>query len=218
MKNRTPFLALAATALLALTSPVHAAGPVNPNLSGSWVTCTDSGIDDGASLYYGSVTCGGDPTPTSGGVGNIDMGTGMDMVAVGITGANPFNFYEVYWLPVGQPITSAVKLGGFLTDCNGNTPNPVRPSLLREITSATDGRSGTVVDFSTTVGATAGAGVFLAYSRGPFSYDDPVTTCPWPTTFNTVNSMYDTDATAPLANPAVDLSVDSIQYISGFSH
>ena len=207
---------LAACSAFSLSA--SAAGPVDPGVGGTWVSCSDSGIADASSLYAGTVTCGGDPTPSGGGISNVDLPMAADLVAAGIVGANPFNFYEVYWLAIGQAVTSAVKVGGFLTDCMGNTARSGKPDLLRDISATIDALTGTPVEFSTTVGSTTGAGVFLAYSRGPYSYDDPAVTCPWPTTFNTVNGMYDPDITAPLANPAVDLASDAVQYLSGFSH
>lgn len=137
-------------------------------------------------------------------------GSGRVWVLVKGALADPFTLYEVYWVPVGASITDAIVVGNFATDCNGNAV-----TLLREISAPIDVISGPIVSMHTVVGTTD-AGFFAVYSRGIWGND--VSGDCKPDTFNTTTSPTDTDPTHPLANPPVDLTVDGVQFFSGYNH
>jgi hypothetical protein len=59
------------------------------------------------------------------------------------------------------------------------------------------------------------AGVFLVFSRGPWGFADVDGNCR-PDTLNTV--PLGTDPTLSLANPAVDLATDGVQFFSGYTN
>jgi hypothetical protein len=169
----------------------------------------------------GMGSCGGD---------NLNSGVikvnSSGSVAVTVRGAlaDPYSLYEVYWLSIGEPATSAHLVGNFVTDCNGDsvkssgTPGP---ATLKTISKASEINSTAYTNIFTAVGNIS-AGVFLLYNRGPFSYD-PTSAPPCKPSalseYNTTNSPNDSGATkttTPFANPAVSLGTDSVQFLSGY--
>jgi hypothetical protein len=148
-------------------------------------------------------TCGGDAL-TEGRIKLKDNGT----IQVGVKGAlaDPFNLYEVYWLPIGAAVTSAIAVGHFGTDCHGHFN-----AQLRDITTPDDIRHGPVTDIYTLVGDTS-AGNFLLYSRGPWAFDTD-----GDCSIEQLNTVpLGTDPTLPLANPPVVLSTSGVQFLSGY--
>jgi len=149
--------------------------------------------------------CGGDNLAQ----GQINIKDG-GVVRVGVREAlaDPFNLYEVYWLPIGAAVTDAVKVGNFATDCDGNAA-----TSLKDITTPHDILHGALINMYTQVHDVS-AGNFLVYSRGPsaFDYDgdcsiDQLNTVP-----------LGTDPMQPLANPVVDLATSGVQFISGYQN
>lgn len=155
-----------------------------------------------SSTSWTATGCGGDPITD----GWMFINAGGPMIA-NVTGLNAFNLYEVYWLPIGSAVTSAVYVGAFGTDCSGNANTP-----LRSISTPANVVSGVPTNFVTLVGA-ASAGNFLIYSRGPWGWDDGNGDCR-PDHLNTV--PLGAPPTAPLANPVVNLSTDNVQFIPGY--
>src|SRR6266511_906835 len=145
--------------------------------------------------------CGGDSLAE----GHVNlMDGGLVRLGVQEALADPFNLYEVYWMPIGAAVAEAVRVGNFATDCYGNVL-----TLLRDIATPDDVTHGTPVNMYTRV-SNVSAGNFLVYSRGPWAFDyngdcsiDQ---------FNTV--PLGTDPLQPLANPPVDLSTGGVQFIS----
>jgi hypothetical protein len=154
-------------------------------------------------------------TPWTGSCGEDDLTAGWIVlqdngrVHVNVQGAlaDPFNLYDVYWLPVGGVVTDAIFVGNFATRCHGN-----RVATLREITTPQEGISGTVSNMFTKVGPTS-AGNFLVYSRGPWAFDHN-----GDCTIDEYNTVpLGTDPTQPLANPTANVYSDVVQFISGYS-
>ncbi len=179
------------------------------------VRCSETG-------YVGSSpdSCGGD---------NLSQGiiqiSATGKVAVTVTGAlaDPYSLYEVYWLHVGEAVSSAHLIGNFVTDCNGDSiknTGTAGIAWLKTIVQASDIKSTAYANIYTLVG-NASSGVFLVYNRGPYSYDPNVTTPCNPkklTEYNTTSSPNDTGAakaTTPFANPAV-IPDEKIQFMSGY--
>lgn len=179
------------------------------------VRCSETG-------YVGSSidSCGGD---------NLTHGviqvTASGKIAVTVHGAVadpalPFNLYEVYWLPVGQTPSTALLIGNFVTDCNGdsvkNSGNP-GTAYLKTIAQAADIKSTSYANIFTLVGNIS-SGVFLVYDRGPFSNTDTPCNPKKLTEYNTSFSPNDTSATnmtTPFANLAV-VPDYRIQFMSGY--
>ncbi len=170
--------------------------------------CSTTQFENGIySSVYG-LSCGGD---------NLEEGriavTHDGKVAVSIQGAlaDPFNLYEVYWMPIGgDPSSSAgqlIKVGNFITDCDGNSR-----MLLKDLERASD-LANSPVDITTKVDAHS-AGTFWVYSRGPYAHTDRGDCRP--TYFNTVVSDSDTDPANDFANPEVNTDSDLVQFISGY--
>ena len=168
------------------------------------VRCTDTNF--GASSMG---TCGGDALTA----GSLTLSGGSMVVTVKGALAEPLNLYEVYWLPIGSPVTSAVLLDNFVTDCNGAASK----ASLKPIVKASDTRTaaGTKTNLYSKVGNTS-AGNFLVYSRGPWAADTNGD-CK-PDTYNTIVSPADTSPANPLANPPVTPGIDDVQFISGFTN
>lgn len=148
--------------------------------------------------------CGGD-TLTAGKINLQDSGT----TRVTVEGAAPFNLYEVYWLRIGQSVTDATLVGNFATDCSGD-----KGAALRTITRPRDVVKGTPTNIYTAVGDSS-AGNFLVYSRGPWGFGDANGDCE-PDTFNT--APLGTNPNATFANPAVNLAIDPVQFLSGYAN
>jgi hypothetical protein len=149
--------------------------------------------------------CGGDNL-TQGQINIKDSG----VVRVGVREAlaDPFNLYEVYWLPIGAALTDAVKVGNFATDCDGNAATP-----LKDITTPDDVMHGAPMSMYTQVGDVS-AGNFLVYSRGPWALDDD-----GDCSINQFNTVpLGTDPMKALANPVVDLATSGVQFISGYQN
>ncbi|TAN53320.1 MAG: hypothetical protein EPN21_01680 [Methylococcaceae bacterium] len=175
--------------------------------------------------YVGSSadSCGGDDLTRG-----IIQVSRSGKVAVTVTGAEadplyPYNLYEVYWLPVGEAVTSAQLIGNFVTDCNGNSiKNSGRPGIawLKTISKAADITSTSYSNIYTLVGNIS-SGVFLVYDRGPYSYTSSITAPCNPATlseYNTTTSPNDGSAaksTTPFANPVV-VPDYRIQFMSGY--
>jgi hypothetical protein len=195
--NTRLYAILAGTSMLVLSS----ISPTHAWLKADLVRCSETGFEATT-----GVPCGGDDL-TKGRIGVTPSG----VVKVGVLEAlaEPFNLYEVYWLPVGETVANAVFVGNFATDCNGNAR-----TVLREIVTPADIRRGTVMNIFTEVGV-PDAGVLLVYSRGPWGFDDADGDCR-PDTFNT--APVGTDPTKPLANPTVDLTGDGVQFLSGYTN
>lgn len=153
-------------------------------------------------------TCGGDNL-TAGQIGISPGG----VVGVKVRGAlaDPFNLYEVYWLPIGSSVINAVYVGNFATNCSGRANQP----LKQIVTPADVPGPGGALDINTLVGS-ASAGNFLVYSRGPWATSTDADCAP--ETFNTTVSPTDTDPNNPLANPTVNLTTDAVQFISGYEN
>lgn len=186
------------------------------------VRCSDTTY---LSSNMGAV-CGGD-TLTRGLINVTPSGNVSVLIQNAL--ASPFNLYEVYWLSIGDPVTSARLLGNFVTDCKGNSvKNSGLPgvSLVKPITMAADIATTTPTNIFTTVGNQS-SGIFLVYSRGPYSYQSA--TAPCKTTklseYNTTNSQHDNTVArnmTPFANPTVTPGVDTpgtnLQFLSGYTH
>ncbi len=170
----------------------NAAAPPPPLMSGQWVRCAET-------AWAGSA-CGGDDLA----MGRFTVLAG-GVVTTRVEGAlaDPFNLYEVYWLPIGAQVTSATLVGNFATDCNGAAATP-----LKLISTPAQVLAGAPVNVMSLTGTTA-AGHFLVYSRGPWGFDDANADC-LPDTLNSTSKV------APLANPQVDLATSGVQFISGF--
>jgi hypothetical protein len=210
-------LAFIVSTVLSLASISVQAGSTN-----DLVRCVDT-------TYISSglgATCGGDTLAS--GVIRVTP-TGNISVLVQDASAEPFTLYEVYWLSVGEPVASAQLLGHFVTDCKGNS---VRSSglpgiaLVKPISRAIDIAFAVPTDMTTTVG-NASSGVFLVYSRGPYSYNTPTPPCNPRKLgeYNTTTSPHDNTATkkaTPFANPVVTPGTDTpgtnLQFLSGYAH
>lgn len=158
--------------------------------------CTDTSF----STYYTTISCGGDVL-TIGGIGITPGKT----VHVMVKGASQLNYYEVYYLPTGASTTLATKVGSFLTDCNGDAD-----TMLRSLTKPSD-LFGPPVQIDTVLGRKKQAGNFIVYSRGPYGSDSDgdCKADTWNTSDGTMSGTFN--------NPAVSLSSDVVQFISGFS-
>ena len=200
MSHRSPLTMLASLATRAAIAAALVAGLAAPAaaqvVKGRFVRCVDTS-------WNSTGTCGGDNITF--GTINIAAGGGMT-VNVDNALADPFNLYELYWLPIGSAVTSAIYVGAFGTDCSGDYNGP-----LRSITTGVSVVSGPLTNFVTLVGAQS-AGNFLIYSRGPWGFTDDGT-CK-PVTLNVV--PLGGPATNPLANPTVTLGTSLVQFIPGY--
>lgn len=202
--NRTHHLActLALTTLTALPSFGHAA-----TYQTDLVRCTHTDYATNGGI------CGGDNLVS----GSINVLNGKLMsgrVSVTVKGAlaEPFNLYEVYWLPIGAASVDAIYVGNFATDCNGDA----KAAILKTINTpkqALNTGLGVKANLFTAVGSMS-AGNFILYSRGPWG-DDTNGDCV-ADTYNTTTNPADTDPSHALANPTINLSSDGVQFISGF--
>ena len=175
------------------------------------VRCTDTNFESGfygqeyGPTYHGSTNvCGGDPLDLGG------IGIHVNFVRVITSGANPFNLYAVYWLPIGgDPGADMVYVGSFLTDGNGDAR-----TVLRDAATPRYLLSDAPVDFLALVGANEGAGQFLVYSRGPYGSGDSDGDGR-PDTLNTSDGT----ANGTFNNPVLwggSTGFDGVQFISGF--
>ncbi|GIX47812.1 MAG: hypothetical protein KatS3mg131_2023 [Candidatus Tectimicrobiota bacterium] len=177
------------------------------------VPCSETHFEAGAyGQYYGMMyhgtdaVCGGDPLDR----GDIGIVAGR-FIRASLVGAQPFNLYEVYWVPVGgDPTTTRVKVGNLLTDCNGNARG-----LLRDIVRPADHRAAPPVDITARVGNMA-AGHFFVYSRGPWGWGSS-SSCRIPDTLNTDDGT----PTGTLVNPELwggaSGFFDGVQFLSGYA-
>lgn len=206
------YLALLSTLACLALSAANAEAATNNDL----VRCTDTTYSSS-----GMGGCGGDNLNS--GVIKVNS-TGTVSVTVRGALADPYSLYEVYWLSIGEPVTSAHLVGNFVTDCNGdsvkNSGTP-GPATLKTISKASEINSAAYTSIFTTAGNIS-AGVFLLYNRGPYSYD-PTSAPPCKPSalseYNTTNSPNDSGATkttTPFANPPVSLGVDAVQFLSGY--
>jgi len=153
-------------------------------------------------------SCGGDPLKT--GRLNVDLKIApAGRVVVATTGAQPFNLYEVYFVPTGSTsTTAAVKVGQFATDCAGAAID----KRVRPITKAADVNTSAAPQLSALTGSAHGGGAFFVYSRGPWGSDtnsDCVAD-----RYNTTSSPTDSNANNPLANPALGSLTTGLQFVS----
>lgn len=200
MNTNIPLIRTACVLALAFSAatPLAQAASYRTDL----VRCSDTGF--GSTLGI----CGGDDLAS----GGISL-AGGGKIAVAVKGAlaSPFSLYEVYWLPIGAAVTSAVLVGNFATDCNGNAK-----AILKTINTPDQAlsKTGTKINLFTAAG-TIDAGNFIVYDRGPWGHDDLNADCE-PDNYNTTMTPNDTDPTNPLANPTVVLGVDGVQFLSGY--
>jgi hypothetical protein len=180
---------LAAALLAGLAATAEA-----QTVKGNFVPCL--------STSWTPARCGADPLTNGTFVVN-----NLGGMSVNVTGLNVFNLYEVHWLPIGLAETSAIYVGAFGTDCNGDANGP-----LRTIGTPANVVSGATTNFVALVGA-ASAGNFLIYSRGPWGWNDANSDCK-PDDLNTV--PLGSPATFPLANPSVVLGSTLVQFIPGY--
>jgi hypothetical protein len=153
-------------------------------------------------------SCGGDPLKT--GRVNVDLKIApAGRVVVATTGAQPFNLYEVYFVPNGSTAsTAAVKVGQFVTDCAGAAvDNRVRP-----IAKAADVGTSAAPQLSSLTGSAHGGGAFFVYSRGPWGSDTNGDCAV--DRYNTTSSSTDTNANNPLANPTLGSLTSGLQFVS----
>jgi hypothetical protein len=195
-------LGLAAAA--ALASSAHAA-PTN-----AMMRCTDADVGYAyTDLFFGAyhdpatqTLCGGDPLTS----GSVTLNASHQVVLT-LDAAQPFNLYEVYFVPFGgDPVTDRTHLGGVMTDCNGDVSR-----VVRELNRPLDVVAGLAPSFSRRVGPSA-AGAFFVYSRGPMGWVDDGTCRP--SVLNTVGGL----ATGAFANPTLwggGAGYDGLQFISG---
>jgi hypothetical protein len=194
MTHRSPRTILAPLVAAALVAGLAAPAAAQV-VRGRFVPCS--------STSFGSIApCGSDPLTF--GQMSIAPGGGLPVVAQGV---QPFNLYEVHWLPIGAAVGSGISLGSFGTDCNGDYNGP-----LRNITTGASVVGGPLTNFVTLVGS-ASAGNFLIYSRGPWGFNDADANCQ-PDTLNVV--PLGGPPTNILANPAVVPGSTLVQFIPGY--
>ncbi|MBM4363662.1 MAG: hypothetical protein FJ104_13350, partial [Deltaproteobacteria bacterium] len=154
------------------------------------------------------VSCGGDPLKT--GRVNVDFKiTPAGRVVVAATGTQPFNLYEVYFVPTGSTSTKdAVKVGQFATDCAGKAID----TRVRPITKAADVNTSAAPQLSSLTGSTSGSGAFFVYSRGPWGSDTNGDCTA--DRYNTTTSPTDSSASNPLANPALGSLTTGLQFVN----
>ncbi len=209
MKGKTLYTTAASLLVFTTATPPLASAASSPvslpttSFQTALVPCTNTTF---SSSSLGS--CGGDALTT----GSVALSGGNIVVSVKGALADPFNLYEVYWLPIGMPVTAAVLLDNFVTDCNGTA----NKAGLKPIAKGSDARTsvGVKTNIHTRVGNSS-AGNFLIYSRGPYAADTNAD-CK-ADTYNTTVSPNDTRAANTLANPPVTLGIDEVQFISGFT-
>jgi len=153
-------------------------------------------------------SCGGDPLKT--GRLNVDLKIApAGRVVVATTGAQPFNLYEVYFVPTGSTsTTAAVKVGQFATDCSGTAID----TRVRPITKAADVNTSAAPQLSALTGSAHGGGAFFVYSRGPWGSDTNGDCTA--DRYNTTSSPTDSNANNPLANPALGGLTTGVQFVS----
>lgn len=189
---RSLFGILCALPLAGLAEPAEAA-----RISSQLVECS--------STTWSATTCGEDQL-TSGGI--VLRDSGAITVTINEALADPYNLYEVFWLPIGEAASAAVSLGQFATDCNGDAR-----AILRTITTPREIRTGAVSNIYSLVGNLS-AGSFLVLSRGPWAVDsNHDCTVEY---FNT--TPLGLDRGNPLANPTVTPASDLLQFISGYQN
>ena len=132
-----------------------------------------------------------------------------------VRGANPWNLYSVYYLPIGgEPVTDKVFIGEFLTNGNGG-----RSAWINDCTATLTPTCFLTSSFTTrvdmnTLGFTIPAsGQFLVYSRGISKLDtdgDGIYET-WKTSDNT--------ASGTMNNPTLwgGTGYDGVQFISSWA-
>lgn len=187
------------------------AGPPPPLGLGQLGKCSEvspSGTRSAALVTAAGATCGADPLKT--GRLNVDLKIApAGRVVVATTGAQPFNLYEVYFVPHGSTsTTAAVKVGQFATECSGTAID----NRVRTITKAADITTSTAPQLSALTGSAHGGGAFFVYSRGPWGSDTNGDCTA--DRFNTTSSPTDSNANNPLANPAIGSLTSGLQFVS----
>lgn len=188
-----------------------------------WDTFFSYGIYGSAgsflSTYHGpsGVACGGDPL-TFGQFKVIkSTSSGMPPFALKVTvrGANPWNLYSVYYLPIGgDPVSDKVFVGEFMTNRLGNASRYVKDCSATLTPACLLSSSTTPADLSGIVSTYPSAsGQFLVYSRGISKKD------------NDGDGIYETwktsdsTATGTLNNPTLwgtGSGYDGVQFLSAW--